>query len=248
MKKLLALLIITTVLMSIPLVAAANTKPSLSKIVFIHKKEDFAKPPGTPGNGPPSDGEIDYYAFLGKGVEWKALPVNYVIDPDNPDGLSVEFITTTIYSAAEEWDTHTGAELFGTYSIVGDASWDGDDGDVPDGRNEILFGNYTKNPDVIAVTVTWGYFRGPPQSREITEFDIMFDIDFTWGDAELGDMSVMDLQNIATHEFGHGVGLADLYADECSEQTMYGYATYGETIKRTLESGDIAGIQELYGE
>lgn len=239
--------------MSIPLVAAANTKPSLSKIVFIHKKEDFAKPPGTPGKGPPSDGEIDYYAFLGKGVEWKALPVNYVIDTDNPDWLSETDVVTAISTGAEEWDTHTGAELFGTYSTVEDASWDGDDGDVPDGRNEILFGNYT-DPDVIAVTVTWGYFRGPPQSREITEFDIMFDIDFTWGDAgdtsetELGDMSVMDLQNIATHEFGHGVGLADLYADECSEQTMYGYATYGETKKRTLNTGDIAGIQELYGE
>jgi hypothetical protein len=39
--------------------------------------------------------------------------------------------------------------------------------------------------------------------------------------------------NIATHELGHGVGLADLYDDQWSEQTMYGYATYGR-LRREL--------------
>jgi hypothetical protein len=28
---------------------------------------------------------------------------------------------------------------------------------------------------------------------------------------------------------------------------MYGYANYGETKKRTLESGDITGVKLLYG-
>jgi len=57
----------------------------------------------------------------------------------------------------------------------------------------------------------------------------------------------MDLQNIATHELGHGVGLGDLYITACSEETMYGYSNYGETKKRTLNAGDIMGIQKLYG-
>ena len=57
----------------------------------------------------------------------------------------------------------------------------------------------------------------------------------------------MDVQNIVTHEFGHGWGLADLYDTSCSEETMYGYSEEGETKKRTLNDGDIAGIQELYG-
>jgi len=102
------------------------------------------------------------------------------------------------------------------------------------------------------VTIIWGYFSGPPQLRQIIEFDIMFDIDFTWGDAgvtsetTLGDTDVMDLQNIATHEFGHGAGLADLYSSSASEETMYGYSIYGETKKRTLYIGDIEGIKKLY--
>ncbi|MBA7480402.1 hypothetical protein ES707_15856 [subsurface metagenome] len=253
MKKLLALLIIATFLMSIPLVAAANTKPSLSKVVFIHRREDFAKPPDTPGKGPPSDGDIDYYAFLGKGVKWKELPVTYVINPENPDELSVEDITTAISSAAEEWDSHTSEELFNDVCIIDYAATIDLNNLIWNGDNEIVFGDYPEE-GVIAVCIVWGYFRGPPTQREIIEFDIMFDIDFTWGyagetsETELGDTDVMDLQNIVTHEFGHGVGLADLYDNKASEQTMYGYATEGETKKRTLESGDIAGIQALYGE
>ena len=230
--------------MPIPL-AAANSRPPLNKIVFLYR---FGKPPGTPGKGPPG-GEKEYYKLLGKGVKWKDLPVNYVIDPDN-SGLSESFVVEAIFNGTQEWDVHTGAGLFGSYEIVYDATFDTDS---RDGRNALLFGNYSEK-GVIAVTVVWGYFYGPPQQREIIEFDIMFDTDFTWGyagptdETNLGDTSVMDLQNIATHELGHGVGLADLYDVQCSEQTMYGYATYGETKKRTLESGDTAGIQALYGE
>lgn len=239
MKKVFVLLVVSIFLMMIPL-AAANNKPVLGKEVFIYKKEGFAKPPWA-GGGKDKPGEG--YELLGKGVKWKELPVTYHVDPSS-SGLTVEFVTGAIYESAEEWDSHTSTELFNdVYYVIDDGSWDSD---APDGRNELLFGDYPEE-NVIAVAITWGYFYGPPGQREIVEFDIMFDVDFTWGDAT-SDPSVMDLQNIATHEFGHGVGLADLYEDQWSEQTMYGYATYGETKKRTLESGDIAGIQTLYGE
>lgn len=154
-----------------------------------------------------------------------------------------DFIVQAISAGAEEWDYWTGAELFNdTYTIVYDGSFDTDS---PDGRNELLFGDYPKD-GVIAVTVVWGYFSGPPSSREIIEFDVMFDTDYVWGDATL-DSTVMDLQNIATHEIGHGAGLDDIYDSSCSEVTMYGYSDYGEVKKRTLEPPDITGIQELYG-
>jgi hypothetical protein len=57
----------------------------------------------------------------------------------------------------------------------------------------------------------------------------------------------MDLQNIATHEFGHWLVLNDLYKKPARQQTMYGYGAYAETKKRTLESGDIAGLETIYG-
>ena len=57
----------------------------------------------------------------------------------------------------------------------------------------------------------------------------------------------MDLQNIATHEIGHGVGLTDVYQTACSQATMYGYSDYGDIIKRDLAQPDITGLQKLYG-
>ena len=57
----------------------------------------------------------------------------------------------------------------------------------------------------------------------------------------------MDLQNIATHEIGHTLGLNDIKTTSCNQVTMYAYSWYGDTGKRTLESPDITGLQKLYG-
>ena len=160
----------------------------------------------------------------------------------NLDNLSVEFVTNAISLSTGEWNLHAKNTLFGTYSIDYSATWDID---YPDGRNEIVFGYYPEK-DTIAITVVWGYFSGPPATRKIIEFDILFNITYVWGDATK-DPSLMDLQNIATHELGHAAGLADLYETSCAEETMYGYSVEGETNKRDLNSGDITGIQKIYG-
>jgi hypothetical protein len=59
---------------------------------------------------------------------------------------------------------------------------------------------------------------------------------------------VFDVENIATHEIGHVVGLADLYQSRYNLLTMYGYSGALETFKRSLEPGDTAGTQALYGQ
>lgn len=243
---LVSLMLVFTIVASAGVAFASAGKPDdvpppLEKRVFIHYKKGFGKPPGTPGNGPPPKEEdhSDHYALLG--AKWKTTPISYVIDPDNPQKLDETSIVSAVSASAEEWDAHTTTELFNdAYAILYDATFDTD---APDGRNEVLFGDYPRT-GVIAVTVVWGYFSGPPGQRRIIEFDIMFDTDFKWGDAD-GDPTVMDLQNIATHEFGHGAGLDDY--NLCELETMYGYSSYGEKIKRDLYIGDIAGIHDLYG-
>jgi hypothetical protein len=49
------------------------------------------------------------------------------------------------------------------------------------------------------------------------------------------------VQNIATHEFGHWVGLDDLYATTDKDLTMYGYGETKELKKDSLGLGDITG-------
>ena len=112
----------------------------------------------------------------------------------------------------------------------------------------VVFGDLSY-PGAIAVTIVWGYFGGPPSTRKIIEFDMIFDqVDFAWGICEDGsNADFMDIQNIATHELGHAVGLDDLYETACAEVTMYGYSTEGEIKKRDIEADDITGLQSLYG-
>lgn len=227
----------------------ANEPRVKEKMVFIHYKKDKdngnAKPPWVEEKNKDKTPDSSCYGFLANGVKWKSTPVNYVIDPDNYYGMSEGYITGAIQESVETWDANTSTELFGGWTIDHDATWDGDNGDVPDGRNEFVFDNYL-DPNVIAITVTWGYFSGPPKQREITEFDVLFNTQYWWGDSDTNS-GFMDLKNIAVHETGHGIGLGDLYETTCMEETMYGYSDYDETKKRTLNVGDITGLQKLYG-
>ena len=83
-----------------------------------------------------------------------------------------------------------------------------------------------------------------PTTNLMTEFDIVFDKDETW--SATWELGKFDIQNVGTHEVGHTLVLEDLYDLADSEQTMYGYCSIGETRKRTLETGDMAGIKYIY--
>ena len=201
----------------------------LERIDFIH----YAKPDGSVGTAAAKP--TSCYKLMD--VKWTTFPVNYSINPTNPEGLSEEVVTSAISKSAETWDAATSKELFNNIYAVDNTATYG----VQNYKNAIVFGDYSDSR-VIAVTSVWYTILG----KRIVEFDMMFNTDFVWGNATI-DNTKMDLQNIATHELGHSVGLADLYTAKCSAVTMFGYSTEGEIIKRTLEPADIAGIKRLYG-
>jgi len=211
--------------------AEKSKAPDLEKIEFIHWKKDFVKPRTVAAKAPKLPA---CYKLLG--VKWTTLPVNYVINPNNPQGLVESFITSAVSTSAETWDAATSKELMNNNYATDLAVRYG----VQDYKNAITFGNYPTT-GVIAVTTIWYN----PATKAIVEFDVMFDTDWTWGDAKI-DSTKMDLQNIATHELGHGVGLADIYSTACSAVTMYGYSSNGDVEKRTLEQPDISGLQKMY--
>ena len=194
----------------------------LVKVTHIHyaKSADKARPSKTST------------CFKLLGSTW-ANDIQYSVQ----ESISPE-LTSSIRASASTWDDATGETLFsGTFPLTSGKIWG-----QHDAVNLITYGDYSQD-GVIAVTVTW-YIPG--RTKWAVESDILFDTDFTWGNADK-DSTLMDLQNIATHEIGHTLGLSDLYTDACSTVTMYGYSTEGDTTKQTLEIPDITGLSKLYG-
>ena len=204
--------------------------------------ETAKKCPADCGSGGAGDpGTSDCYGFLARGAKWKTVEP-YMVDPTNIDGLTSGAVAGCLVYGIGEWENAAGADILGD-EIAAVLPLQADTVS-PDDRNEVYFADVSDD-GAIAITIVWGIFGGPPQGRELVEWDQIYDdVDFDWAGGD--DPTRMDFVNIAIHELGHSCGLADLYDAKCSEQTMYGYATECETKKQTLEDGDIAGIRNLY--
>ena len=108
--------------------------------------------------------------------------------------------------------------------------------------DKVLFNDqvvYYKESVLIMMNKPLGYLSANQDGKDRTV------LEYKKGDADV-DPSIMDLDNIVTHELGHSLGLGDLYQAECSLETMYGYGVEGEIQKRDLNAGDVAGISSLY--
>ncbi|MBV6342541.1 matrixin family metalloprotease [Candidatus Magnetobacterium casense] len=154
----------------------------------------------------------------------------YVNATGGPTG-ALEAIT----AAMQTWNSVTTTSFRYTYAGATTATNCGDN----DGVNIMCFNNNTNGS--LAVNSVWY----DPPTGEIFDDDINFNTKYLYS-TDL-TLNSYDLQSIAAHELGHCLSLKDLYdAAVDSEKTMYGYASRGETKKRTLEQDDMAGITSLY--
>ena len=185
------------------------------------------------------DAETCVQAFA-NGARWKETE-DFVLDHTNDQGLSEQFFLDMNWMAMCEWDTNLLFRLFGDRDATGVA--DGPDDVSPDGKNEIQFGVIDES-GVIAATTVWGIFDGPVQNRVIVEGDILYNLNFAWGNAST-ESGVMDGQNIAAHELGHYVGFGHV---PDVDATMFGSASFNEIKKRTLLPCEVAGLCAHYGE
>lgn len=136
-------------------------------------------------------------------------------------------------------------------------------GGYPDGVNNVVWvtsnwDSITGAPEAaIAITrVRYNAFNG-----EMTDVDVAFNAQFfQFGDADAPGYpgGLKDVLNAGTHEVGHFGGLGDMYVPgypgwdirmgaNGENLTMYGIIRDDETSKRTLEPGDIAGMNYIYG-
>ncbi len=204
--------------------------------MFIFRKES-AKPAHV---GRKKKGGTKCYSFLANSAKWKQIE-QWIVNTANNEGLSSTFVFDTLKASLQKWESASSMDIIGTGSTT--TATLSADNVQPDGQNEVYFGSIA-SPGSIAVTIVWGRFSGPPRSRELVEWDQVYDeVDFDWSSS--GEIGKMDFENIATHELGHtdGMGHPD---NTCTQETMYAYANNGETKKQSLNSGDIEGINKLY--
>lgn len=213
-----------------PVITIVDPVRGIAKAEFIHHDKGHQKNTVTSSLVPGSGTCWSTFATWNNNI-----PVGFVINPSNPQGLDSSFINSAINASAQTWDAATNKELFKDAYIINSRARYG----KMDGKNSIVFGAASRG--TIAVTTTWYY----TSTKQIVEFDMKFNTYYRWGDASLNSQ-VMDLQNIATHELGHGVGMNDIYTGSCIDVTMYGYGSNGETKKRTLEDADVTGLLSLY--
>lgn len=209
--------------------------------MIVHKKKGEAKSAAArPGGGSAC------YGFLSKGAKWKAVEP-WRVNPLNPDGLADAFVLGTLSNGIATWEDAADGTLNGSgLNIIGDGAATSDtlvaDETATDGNNEVYFAPLENG--TIGVTIVWGIFGGPIAGRQLVEWDQVYNTLYPW--SGVGEAGKMDFQNIAVHELGHTMGLADLYTLSCGNETMYGYASEGEVNKRDLNAGDIAGMNALY--
>lgn len=253
MKKALVALLVVAVVLSLcaTAVSAKPEKPITPgevkqlTLVFYEKADNPGKPDRPPGKperppGKPEPEPEPSFVLIGfKLYE----PATYYVNAEG-SGVDPDEVKAAISASFETWDAVTAAKLFKDKVEPTDLR-----GRDFDGQNTISWVRIVP-PKVVALCTIW--YEGeldPDNPAEILEFDICFNTKYDWDTmADGANPDAFIIENVATHEAGHPVGLDDLKEDENSEQTMYGYTTEGETIKISLHpDGDILGAQELYG-
>ncbi len=204
--------------------------PKIEKGVFVD--HGYSSPPWYP----PTE-ETDSYRW-GPKIYWadSSPQVDVIIyTGEQPSGLDT---FEAIKAGFTAWDDETGAFLYGSFPEgLGSGP-----GVVLDGKNTVQWAPIDGSSGIIGVTYYWYYTA----TKEMIEFDIVLDRDEPW--ATERTPIAFDVQNIATHEAGHTLGLKDLRSPKDGALTMHAYTWKGDDFKKTLGSGDILGIQKIYGE
>lgn len=176
------------------------------------------------------------YDFIGPKVKDS---LNILVNPTNYSGLNSLAVENATKNVMNTWEIYT-TKIFGAAMMDPNSTID------TSGDNSFIY--FNKNSELgeyIPAQATY-YNFGDKMIGANIEFNAK---DFDWGDY-LQNQDKIDFQGILTHELGHAIGLADVWAPGCESNTMFGMAqsNKGSYDLRTLESGDKLGLFILYSE
>jgi hypothetical protein len=172
-------------------------------------------------------------AYLNSGLSWPHPPTPNISFRINENDAHCTGEGAAVQAAAATWNA-AGANFSFNYGGTTSAT-----GYSRNGVNEILWRNLG-DVDTVAQTVYWYDYN-----NNLLECDMEFN-DYFLFYTSVPASNAYDVHTVALHELGHYLLLNDLYNSSDSAKVMYGYVSTG-TTKRSLDSDDIAGIQNIYG-
>ena len=169
-------------------------------------------------------------AYSTLGPKWAIQQVPYYVNPANKY-MSETAALSAIQAAASNWTAQSSANIVLNYAGRTSGS-----SVSANGRNEVFFRDETSS--MYGQTFVWG-------SGSIIEADTVF---YTGGYTLLADgvacsSGALYLQDAATHELGHFLGLGH---SSVSSSSMNPWMSACTTSFRSLDPDDLAGIESLY--
>jgi len=165
-------------------------------------------------------------------ARWASGSATFYVNPANAD-VSTSAAISAVQTAMDVWNTQSGSAF--RYQYGGTAT---DTATAYDNRNVILFRG-TTNGSALASTYSWWN-----SSNQLLDSDIVFwDGAFKFFAGTSGCLSGAYIEDIATHELGHALGLNH---SSVASATMYPSYSYCSQALRTLDADDISGAQNLY--
>lgn len=171
------------------------------------------------------------YSVLGYTWPLSSVPVPYYINPANMD-VPTSAIEPAIRAGADAWHVQSGSSFAFAF-----AGFSNQVTNTNDGVNVVMFRN-ASNASALATTYTW--LSG---SRMIDADIVFWDADFTFVTGTGGCSGSFFIEDIATHEFGHALGLGH---SAVSGATMYPSISTCSQQSRTLDTDDILAVLSLY--
>jgi hypothetical protein len=170
-------------------------------------------------------------AYSLSAYKWAVSPVVVYLNPTNMD-VTASAAEAAVQSALSTWSTQSGSAF--RYQYGGRVA---DTNTAVDGRNVVIFRD-ASGGGALATTYSW-----TSGGSRVDSDIVLWDADYQFFTGTSGCSNGAYIEDVATHELGHSLGLGH---SSVTEATMYGTYTWCSTAMRTLANDDLTGLQLLY--
>ena len=175
-------------------------------------------------------------AYSKTGYKWSTMNVPFYVNPSNQD-VSATAAIAAIQAGMAAWSTQAGTPFRFYYAGQVSSTTTG-----YDSKNVIVFRNTTSGGNI--ATSYWWHSNG-----NLVDSDIIFwdgARKFFTGSSGCSSGSLLGayIEDVATHELGHSLGLGHSGVNEATMYPSYSACSQG---MRTLASDDVSGARSLYG-